>query len=71
MPETIGHRIARARYQKGWSRRQVIEAAGNRLSETALRNIEKGVSQPFPQTIYILAAALDFDPTEFSEEATA
>lgn len=72
MAETIGTRIAQARYRKGWSRRQVVEAAANRISETALRNIEKGYSEPFPQTVHILASALDVEPSSlFAEEGAA
>lgn len=72
MPDSIGTKIAQARYRKGWSRRQVVEASGNRLSETALRNIEKGTSTPFPQTVYIIAEALDLEASDlFSAEVAS
>lgn len=71
MPKTLGQRLAEARYRKGWSRRQLIEETGNRLSETALRNIEKGYSVPLPQTVYIICAALEEDPKSYVEDVPA
>lgn len=71
MTDSVGKRLAHARYKKGWSRRQVVEAAENRISETALRNIEKGYSKPFPQTVHIVAAALDVDPSSILVEEVA
>lgn len=71
MTSSVGKHLAEARYRKGWSRRETVEATDNRISETALRNIEKGYSEPLPQTVYILAAALDLDPKQLFPEEVA
>lgn len=71
MADSLGRTLAEARWKKGWSRRQVVEATDNRITQTALRNIEKGYSNPLPQTIYILAAALEIDPQQFFEDEAA
>lgn len=71
MADSVGRKLAEARWRKGWSRRELVEAASNRITETAIRNIEKGWSQPLPQTIYILAEALDVDPKDYLSDEVA
>lgn len=62
-------RIAEARWKAGFSRRQLAERSG--ISETTIFNIERGVAEPLPQTIYVLAGALNLNPEDLLEPEEA
>lgn len=73
LKEQARKRIAEARWRAGLSRKALATLTGGRVSAGTIRNLETGenVSTHLPQTIYILAAALDLDPSELIAEEVA
>ena len=64
-------RFREARWKAGLSRREVAAMTNGRLSEQTIVNVETDGHNPLPQTVYILAAALDLDPSGFFKKEVA
>jgi XRE family aerobic/anaerobic benzoate catabolism transcriptional regulator len=57
LARNIGHTVERARFEEGWSRRQLAEESG--LSERFIADVERGSANPSLKSLAALAAALD------------
>lgn len=69
-------RLREARYAKGWSRKKLSEATEGKVHESTIVNVETWTPgdsyDPFPQTIWSLAAVLGLDFNElWTEEEVA
>ena len=62
-----GEKVRSLRKERGWSRRQLAEAAG--VSQKALENAELGKTHARPTTARKIGAALAVDPRSLARVA--
>jgi Zn-dependent peptidase ImmA (M78 family)/transcriptional regulator with XRE-family HTH domain len=69
----IDHRRLRlAREIRGWTQKELLDQAGRPITPPALSQLERGNTRPSPETMAVLAAALDFPLAYFaSRRSTA
>ena len=67
-PESLGQRIARLRYQGGWTQQSLAERLG--ISRVAVSHIEMDLSTPGERTIALLAGLFKLAPHQLVENTT-
>lgn len=67
-PESIGHRIARLRAERGLTQQQLADRTA--VSRVAISHVEAGISMPSERTVTLLAGIFGVEPPELVADTT-